>query len=59
MGRNRVLVVGAGGLGSPVVRVLIDAGVTDLTVLDPDVVALENLHRQILFRDADIGHGKA
>ncbi|MHC4954632.1 MAG: HesA/MoeB/ThiF family protein [Planctomycetota bacterium] len=56
---NRVLVVGAGGLGSPVVRVLLDAGVSDITVLDPDTVALENLHRQILFRDEDIGRGKA
>ena len=59
MPRNRVLVVGAGGLGSPVVRVLLDAGVSDLTVLDPDVVSIENLHRQILFRDEDIGRGKA
>lgn len=54
-----ILVVGAGGLGAPVVRILREAGVTDLTVIDPDVVALENLHRQILFSDADLGERKA
>lgn len=54
-----VLVVGAGGLGSPVVRVLRESGVKEITVVDPDVVALENLHRQILFLDGDIGRGKA
>lgn len=54
-----VLVVGAGGLGAPVVRILREAGVSDITVLDPDVVALENLHRQILFTEADLGARKA
>jgi adenylyltransferase/sulfurtransferase len=57
--RNRVLIVGAGGLGTPVIRVLFDSGVRDMTVVDPDDVALENLHRQILFTDADVGRGKA
>jgi len=57
--RNRVLVVGAGGLGSPVIRVLLDSGVRDITVVDPDTVAIENLHRQILFADEDVGRGKA
>lgn len=54
-----VLVVGAGGLGAPVIRILLDAGVTGITVVDPDTVAVENLHRQILFGDADVGRGKA
>ena len=54
-----VLVIGAGGLGAPVVRILCDAGVAPITVIDPDTVALENLHRQILFTDTDIGRGKA
>jgi adenylyltransferase/sulfurtransferase len=54
-----VLVVGAGGLGAPVLRILHEAGVRSLTVIDPDRVALENLHRQILFTDADLGRGKA
>jgi len=57
--RNRVLVVGAGGLGTPVIRVLLDSGVRDVTVVDPDDVAIENLHRQILFGDEDVGRGKA
>jgi len=57
--RNRVLVVGAGGLGTPVIRVLLDSGVHDVTVVDPDDVAIENLHRQILFGDEDVGRGKA
>ncbi|MEE8104285.1 MAG: HesA/MoeB/ThiF family protein [Planctomycetota bacterium] len=54
-----VLIVGAGGLGSPVAAILKTAGVADLTVVDPDAVELENLHRQILFHDADIGRAKA
>lgn len=54
-----VLIVGAGGLGAPVVRILREAGVRDITVADPDVVAIENLHRQILFTDGDVGRRKA
>ncbi|MEM8886128.1 MAG: ThiF family adenylyltransferase [Planctomycetota bacterium] len=54
-----MLVIGAGGLGTPVLRILHESGVRDVTVVDPDVVALENLHRQILFRDGDVGRGKA
>jgi molybdopterin/thiamine biosynthesis adenylyltransferase len=56
---NRVLLIGAGGLGTPILRILLDAGIRDITVADPDTVALENLHRQILFTDADVGRGKA
>lgn len=54
-----VLVVGAGGLGAPVIRILLEAGVDDIAVVDPDAVAIENLHRQILYTDADLGLGKA
>ncbi|MHC4931084.1 MAG: HesA/MoeB/ThiF family protein [Planctomycetota bacterium] len=53
-----VLVVGAGGIGSPVIRILLDAGVRSISVIDPDSVEIENLHRQILFTDDDLGRGK-
>jgi len=55
----RVLVVGAGGLGCPILQYLAAAGVGTLIVIDPDIVSLDNLHRQILYGDADIGRAKA
>lgn len=54
-----VLIVGAGGLGCTVAAQLAGAGVGCITIIDHDVVDLSNLHRQILFRDDDIGHSKA
>lgn len=55
----RVLVVGAGGLGGPVIRQLAGAGVGALTVADSDTVSVTNLHRQQLYASADVGRSKA
>ncbi|WP_248889937.1 HesA/MoeB/ThiF family protein [Bradyrhizobium japonicum] len=59
MTRKRVLIVGAGGIGTTVAFGLAAAGVGVLTVVDPDVVELTNLNRQFLYTLADIGAQKA
>lgn len=55
----RVLVVGSGGLGSPILYYLAAAGVGKVGVVDGDAVGLSNLNRQILYTNNDIGESKA
>ena len=58
LGRARVLVIGAGGLGAPVLLYLAAAGVGTLGVIDDDVVSLSNLQRQVIHATPDVGRPK-
>lgn len=55
----KVLVIGVGGLGCPALQYLAAAGVGMLGMMDPDLVSLSNLQRQILFNENDLGKNKA
>jgi molybdopterin/thiamine biosynthesis adenylyltransferase/rhodanese-related sulfurtransferase len=57
--RSKVLLIGAGGLGSPAVLYLAAAGVGTLGLMDGDVVDISNLQRQVLHTTASIGRSKA
>src|SRR6187551_3134100 len=54
----RVCVIGAGGLGAPVIQYLAAAGVGTLGIVDDDVVDVSNLQRQVIHGTADVGRAK-
>ncbi|MEM8935958.1 MAG: HesA/MoeB/ThiF family protein [Pseudomonadota bacterium] len=54
----KVLIVGAGGLGAPIIQYLAAAGVGELGIADDDVVSLSNLQRQVLYGTDDVGRPK-
>jgi adenylyltransferase/sulfurtransferase len=55
----KVLVIGAGGLGCPVLQYLTAAGVGEIGIADDDIVSLNNLHRQVLYSENHVGQLKA
>ena len=55
----KVLIIGAGGLGCPVIQYLAAAGIGHITIIDGDVISESNLQRQILFNQNEIGLPKA
>lgn len=58
IGNSRVLVIGAGGLGSPVIQYLAAAGVGKLAAIDFDVLEIHNLNRQVIHQESFIGRPK-
>ena len=59
LARKRVAVIGAGGLGSTLLPILVGAGVGHLILIDDDVVSVENLPRQTLYTTEQVGESKA
>ena len=57
--KARVLVIGAGGLGCPVLQYIATAGVGFIGIMDFDTIEIHNLHRQILYTENEIGQEKA
>jgi molybdopterin/thiamine biosynthesis adenylyltransferase len=57
--KARVLVIGAGGLGCPILQYMVTAGVGTIGIVDFDIIELHNLHRQILYIEEHVGQSKA
>jgi len=58
LAETKVLVIGAGGLGVPVLTYLNAMGVGKIGIVDKDTVSITNLHRQVLYRQSDVGQSK-
>ncbi|MFM6951399.1 MAG: HesA/MoeB/ThiF family protein [Novosphingobium sp.] len=59
LSKAHVVIVGCGGIGSPVLQYIAGAGIGRLTLIDDDAVDLTNLQRQTIFAESDIGRPKA
>ncbi|WP_417942598.1 HesA/MoeB/ThiF family protein [Flavobacterium sp. RS13.1] len=57
--KAKVLVIGAGGLGCPILQYIATAGVGTIGIVDFDTIEIHNLHRQILYTESEIGQQKA
>lgn len=57
--KAKVLVIGAGGLGCPILQYLATAGIGTIGIVDFDKIELHNLHRQILYTENQVGQAKA
>jgi molybdopterin/thiamine biosynthesis adenylyltransferase len=57
--KAKVLIIGAGGLGCPILQYLATAGVGTIGIVDFDKIELHNLHRQILYTESQVGQAKA
>jgi len=57
--QSKVLIIGAGGLGTPALTYLSRSGVSNIAIADPDKISISNLHRQILYDKNDLGKYKA
>lgn len=58
LGQAKVLIVGMGGLGCPILQYLVGVGVGTIGIMDADKVSKSNLHRQLLFDEKDLGQLK-
>lgn len=57
--KQNISIIGIGGIGCPAAQYLVSAGIKNLKLIDPDIVSLSNLNRQILFNTKDIGKYKS
>jgi sulfur-carrier protein adenylyltransferase/sulfurtransferase len=57
--KSKVLVIGAGGLGTAILPYLAAAGVGEIGIVDDDVIEISNLHRQVIYKSSAVGKSKA